>query len=258
MFEHGTLPGTALFLVFVTLAVYAQNLTGFALALVLLGLVGAADLFPLPDVVNVASIITLVNAALFLYRRRALRLERLLWPVLLSSMAGTVLGVVALAWMMGNAYDVLRLLLGLSIAACAWILWRRAAPLATSSTPASFLSIGLLSGLMGGLFSAGGPPLVYQIYRQPWEPGRIRESLMFLNGAGALLRLAIVVPTVGVNQQSLELAAIAVPVVILVTLLTAHRAPPLSPRVLKLFVCGLLVATGMTMIHAAVVVLVPA
>lgn len=258
MFEHGIMPGSALFLVFVTVAVYAQNLTGFALALVLLGLVGAIDLFPLPDVVNVASIITLVNAALFLYRRRALRLERVLWPVLLSSMAGTVLGVAALAWMVGNAYDLLRLLLGMSIVACAWILWRRAAPLATPSTPASFLSIGLLSGLMGGLFSAGGPPLVYQIYRQPWAAGRIRESLMFLNGAGALLRLAIVVPTVGVNRQSLLLSAIAVPVVILVTMLTANRVPPLSPRMLRLVVCGLLAATGMTMIHATVSVLVPA
>jgi hypothetical protein len=95
MLEHGITPGNALFLVFVTLAVYAQNLTGFALALILLGLVGATELFPLPDVVNVASIITLVNAALFLYRRRALRLERPLWPVLLSSMAGTVVGVAA-------------------------------------------------------------------------------------------------------------------------------------------------------------------
>jgi len=255
MLEHGIAPGNALFLVFVTLAVYAQNLTGFALALILLGLVGATELFPLPDVVNVASIITLVNAALFLYRRRALRLERPLWPVLLSSMAGTVLGVAALAWMMGNAYEVLRLLLGLSIVACAWILWRRAAPLAASSTPASFLSIGLLSGLMGGLFCAGGPPLVYQIYRQPWAAGRIRDSLMFLNGAGALLRLAIVVPTVGVNRQSLTMSAIAVPVVILVTMLTANRVPPLSPRMLKLFVCGLLVVTGVTMIHAAMSVL---
>lgn len=248
--------GNALFLVFVALAVFAQNMTGFALALVLLGLVGATDLFPLPDVVNVASIITLVNAALFLYRRRALRLERRLWPVLLSSMAGTVLGVAALAWMMGNAYNVLRLLLGLSIVYCAWILWRRAAPLPASSTPAAFLSIGLLSGLMGGLFSAGGPPLVYQIYRQPWEPARIRESLMFLNGAGALLRLAVVVPTVGVNRQSLTLSAIAIPVVILVTMLMANRAPPLSPRILKLSVCALLAATGMTMIRAAISVLV--
>lgn len=247
----------ALFVIFVALAVYAQNVTGFALALVLLGLVGATDLFPLPDAVNAVSVIVLLNAALFLYKRRALRLERLLWPVLPASLAGTVLGVMALAWIMGNAYEALRLLLGLSIVYCAWMLWRRAAPLATPSTPASFLSIGLLSGLMGGLFSAGGPPLVYQVYRQPWTSSRIRESLVFLNGAGALLRLVVAMPTVGFNQQSLKLSAIAVPVVLLVTTLTARRAPPLPPRVLKLLVCGLLAGTGVTMIYAAVSVLVP-
>src|SRR3546814_448489 len=138
------MPTIILFLIFVALAVYAQNLTGFALALVLLGLVGATDLFPLPDVVNAVSIIVLVNATLFLYKRRALRWERALWPVLLSSMVGTALGVAALAWIIGNAYEILRLLLGLSIVYCAWMLWRRTAPLAAPSSPASFMSVGLL------------------------------------------------------------------------------------------------------------------
>ncbi|MDS1141055.1 sulfite exporter TauE/SafE family protein [Pusillimonas sp. SM2304] len=240
-----------LFLIFVALAVYTQNLTGFALALVLLGLVGATDVFPLPDVVNAVSIIVLVNATLFLYKRRALRLERSLWPVLLASMAGTLLGVAALAWIMGNAYEVLRLLLGLSIVYCAWMLWRRAVPRSTSSTPASFASVGLLSGLMNGLFAAGGPPLVFLIYRQPWSLARIQESLIFINGMAALLRLAVTIPTVGFNQQSLKLSLIAVPVVLLVTTLSARRAPPLSPRVLRLIVCLLLVATGLIMVHAS-------
>lgn len=98
-----------LFLVFVAVAVYAQNLTGFALALVLLGLTGAAGILPLPDVVNAVSIIAVVNAAVFLYRRRALRLDRKLWPLLIASTLGTMLGIAALAWIMGNAYELLRL-----------------------------------------------------------------------------------------------------------------------------------------------------
>jgi hypothetical protein len=43
------------FLVFVAGAVYAQALTGFALALILLGLVGATDLVPLTDAVNAST-----------------------------------------------------------------------------------------------------------------------------------------------------------------------------------------------------------
>src|SRR5690606_32291553 len=109
--------------------VYTQNLTGFALALVLLGLVGATGIVSLPDAVNAVSVISVCNAIIFLYRRRALRIERQLLPVLFSSMAGTLLGVWALAWIIGNAYEGLRLLLGLSIVNCALILWRRGAPL---------------------------------------------------------------------------------------------------------------------------------
>ena len=248
----------ALFLVFVALAVYAQNLTGFALALILLGLVGATDLYPLPDVVNVVSIIALVNAMIFLYKRRALRLERALWPALLASFVGTVLGVMALSWIVGNAYELLRLLLGASIIYCAWILWRRKTQLKTASPPSAFISVGLLSGLMSGLFSAGGPPLVYQVYQQPWPLARMQESLMYLFGAGALLRLIIVVPSGGFTSQALILSVVTLPAVILITLLTAQRKPPFSPRALKFLVCLLLISTGIMMVHGATSVLISA
>lgn len=245
--------GHLLFLGFVALAVYAQNMTGFALALVLLGLVGATDVFPVPDVVNTVSIIVFLNAALFLYKRRAWHLERTLWPVLLSSVVGTVMGLAALGWIMGNAYELLRLLLGMSIVYCAGLLWHRTAPLETPSAPAILISMGLLSGIMNGLFSAGGAPLVYLIYRQPWASARIRESLVFLNGAAALLRLVLVLPTIGLTEQSQHLTIIAVPVVILVTMLTANRAPPVSPKMFKLLVCTLLALTGISMDYAAVI-----
>lgn len=242
---------TVLFLLFVGLAVYVQNLTGFALALVLLGLVGATHIYPLPDVVNVVSVIGLVNAVLFLRARGALRLDRLLWPTLSANLVGTVLGVASLAWIMGHAYEALRLLLGVSIVLCAWLLWAQTRALSTPSSRGAFYAVGLVSGLMGGLFAAAGPPLVYQVYRQPWPLERMRESLVFIFGAGALLRLAIVIPTTGFSVLSIKLSALAIPMVALMTLLTARRAPPFSPRVIKWLVCTLLVVTGASMIHAA-------
>ncbi|MBU4611729.1 TSUP family transporter [Achromobacter sp. GG226] len=246
---------TILFLLFVALAVYIQNLTGFALALVLLGLVGATNVFPLPDVVNVVSVIALVNAFLFLRARRALRLDRLMWPALSTNVVGTILGVASLAWIMGNAYEGLRLLLGLSVVLCAWMLWKQARPLQTVSSRASFYCVGLVSGLMGGLFSAAGPPLVYHVYRQPWPLERMRESLVFIFGAGALLRLTIVIPTTGFSTLSLTLSALAIPVVALMTFVAARHAPPVSPRIMKWLVCSLLVTTGVTMMVGAARVL---
>jgi hypothetical protein len=156
-----------LFLLFVALAVYAQNLTGFALALILLGLVGVTDLVPLTDAVNAVTVMILVNAIVFLWRRWPLRLERSLWPAVASSLMGAVAGIIVLTWLAGAAYQVLRLLLGASIVVCALLLWQAARPLATVSSARSFLWVGGLSGVLGGMFSAAGPPLVYLMYRQP-------------------------------------------------------------------------------------------
>ena len=240
-----------LFLLFVALAVYAQNVTGFALALILLGLVGATDLVPLTDAVNAVTVLAAVNAATFLYRRRPLRLELSVWPAAAASVLGVVAGTVLLTWLADTAYEALRLLLGLSIVLCALLLWRATAPLKAVSSRVSFALAGAIAGLMGGMFSAPGPPLVYLMYRQPLSHARVQESLILLFGIGALLRLAIVVLAGQFSPHAVRLAAESIPVVVLVTSFAARRPPPLPPKLLKAAVCLLLIATGMGMMSAA-------
>jgi hypothetical protein len=113
----------AIFLVLVAGAVYAQALTGFALALILLGVIGATNLVPLTDAVDASMVIGFCTAWTFLYRRRALHIEPVLFPLLATSVVGIVAGAVLLFWLAGTAYQVLRLLLGASIVACALSLW---------------------------------------------------------------------------------------------------------------------------------------
>jgi hypothetical protein len=240
-----------LFLIFVTLATYAQNLTGFALALILLGLVGATDLVPLPDVVNAITVIALTNSCAFLYRRWPVRVEQSLWPAIASSMPGTIAGTLLLAWLAGAAYEVLRLLLGLCIVSCALLLWRAAEPLKSASSRGAFVLAGGISGLLGGMFSASGPPLVYLMYRQPLSHARIQESLILFFGVGSLLRLVIVLLAGKFSMHAVGLAAEAAPVVFVVTAFAAGRPPPLSPQLLKAVVCVLLVLAGAGMIGTA-------
>jgi len=242
----------ATFLVFVAGAVYAQALTGFALALILLGLVGATNLVPLPDAVNASTIVAFCTAWTFLYRRKALRIERVLIPTLVASAAGIVVGAVLLTWLAGTAYQVLRLLLGASIVACALSLWRTAQPLPSLSSPTLYALTGGISGLMAGMFSAPGPPLVYLLYRQPRPLAWIQQSLMAIFGLGTLLRLLIVIPSGQFSLLSLQLAAEAVPVVFVVTSYAARRTPPLSPKLFKGLVCALLIGTGFSMSISAV------
>ena len=202
----------------------------FALALILLGLIGATNLVSLPDAVNATTVLGFCTAWIFLYRRRALHIERVLIPTVVASAAGIVVGALLLIWLAGTAYQVLRLILGASIVACALSLWRAAKPLPSLSSPAVYALTGGISGILAGMFSASGPPLVYLLYRQPKPLAWIREQLMVIFGLGTALRLLIVVPSGQFSLLSLLLAAEALPVVLVVTSYAARRPPPLSPK----------------------------
>src|SRR4029079_10135269 len=135
------------------------------------------------------TIIGFCTAWLFLYRNRGLRLEKVLVPTLVASAAGVVVGTLLLSWLAGTAYHVLRLVLGASIVACALSLWRAAQPLPAMASPKAFALTGGIAGILGGMFSAGGPPLVYLLYRQPKPHAWIRQSLMVFFGFSTSLRL---------------------------------------------------------------------
>jgi len=235
------------FLIFVAGAVYAQALTVFALALILLGLVGATNVVPLTDAVNATTIIGFCTAWLFLYRNRALRIEKVLVPTVIASAGGVVVGALLLVWLAGAAYQLLRLVLGASIVACALSLWRAAQPLPAMSSARTFAITGGIAGIMGGMFSAGGPPLVYLLYRQPKPLAWIRQSLMVFFGFSTSLRLFIVVPSGQFSLFALQLAAEALPVVFLMTYFAVRHPLPLSPKLFRGLICVLLITTGLSM-----------
>lgn len=233
-----------LFPIFVAVAVYAQNQTGFAFALILLGLVGLTDLVPLPDAANAVTVLIIVNALTFFCSRKAAHVERAIIPAVVTSLVGTVVGMALLTFLAANAYQVLRMILGLSVLICAILLWRSAKLFCTTSTAGYFAFVGSLSGVLGGLFSAAGPPLVYAVYRQPWPQKRIQDSLIFTFGVSAVLRLVVIAGAGHFSRLAMILAAEAVPVTLLVTSFNARRAPPISKVAMKNVVCILLGMSG--------------
>lgn len=244
----GSLTAHLLFLLFVAFSVCVQSFTGFALSLMLLGLVGLTDVFALTDVVNAVSFMAVVNAASFLHRRRPLKVYPAMKTAVMASMVGSFIGMGILTYLAANAVHLLRTLLGLIIIGCALLLWRMAKPHEHTSPPRVFAAVGVVSGVLGGMFSASGPPLVYVVYRQPWPLERIQESLIFAFGIGAVLRISVLGVAGQISLQSLLLAAEAIPVVLLVTWFTAKRKLPVSREVLKHIVCGLLIAAGFGML----------
>lgn len=232
------------FLLCVTIATIAQRMTGFALALILLGLTSLFELAPLPVVANVATVLGLANAAIVIRTAH----KSIDWPMLRATVSGSVIGVAAgvtlLGWLGAGLVTVLRLLLGLVIVACAITVLVRTKPLPQRSPAASFGAFGLLSGVLGGLFSSSGPPLVYQFYRQPIELHALRDTLIGSLAVSALLRFVMIVGTGRFDAPSVTLSAVALPVTMGITW-WFHRHPVGWSRqaVLRL-VCGLLLFTG--------------
>ena len=242
----------AAFLLCVAIATCAQRITGFALALILLGLTSLFELAALPDVANVATVLSLASAAIAL-RGTGQSLD---WPIWRATVTGSVfgygLGVALMAWLSANVVVLLRLLLGVVVIACAVVVLVRTHPLAQRSSRWSFRGFGLVSGVLGGLFSASGPPLVYQFYRQPLALDTVRDTLVATLAAGSLIRLAMVVPAGQFSARSLLLCVLSVPVVVGITWWLRRHPPAWRRETVLKIVCALLVVTGVGLIVPAV------
>ena len=87
----------AMLLIVVALASACQNLTGFAFALIFVGLAGALHLLPIADAANVAGLLSLVNGVVYLRSHPFKPRWDLLKPMLISSVIGVIGGVLVAA-----------------------------------------------------------------------------------------------------------------------------------------------------------------
>jgi uncharacterized membrane protein YfcA len=233
-----------LFVGCVAIATCIQNLTGFAFGLILLGLVSMLDLASVPDAANASTVLTLVNAASY-FRWHRLRPEwRIVRPAIMPSLIGVGVGVALLTWLSGNAAQVLRGLLGFAILACAFGLLVESKPRSTLSSPAAFAAVGAMSGVMGGMFSSAGPPLVYHMYRQPTSREVIQQCLFLMFAINQVLRLVLVAGTGRFSLHSAILSAAAVPAVYVVTWLQHRYMPTVGIVTTRRVVSGLLILAG--------------
>jgi hypothetical protein len=243
------------FLLCVAIATCAQSITGFALSLILLGLTGLFELAPLPDVANVTMVLSMASAGIALRGSRRSIARDILQPTVTGSIFGIGAGVILLAWLNANVVMMLRLLLGVVVIACAIVVLRRAEPLARLSPKRTFQATGFVSGVLGGLFSASGPPLVYQFYRQPVALDTVRDTLVAVFAFGSVVRLLMVVPSGQFSLNALALSAMGVPLAMAITWWMKRYPPKWDRGVVLKVVCALLIVTGVGLIAPAVTAL---
>lgn len=154
----------------------------------------------------VAGLALVVNGGLLFRFRRSFP-AREAAPLLLAALSTIPLGVFAL-----SSLPAERLLLVLGcvlLAYVAWALTRRDLP--TPLGARAGVALGLLSGTLGGAFSAAGPPAVVWVSSQPWDSRRLRATLVGLFALGGLLQVPLLVRAGLIDGSSLALSAIAIP-----------------------------------------------
>ncbi|SDD31256.1 Sulfite exporter TauE/SafE [Paracoccus isoporae] len=217
-------PGLIIFWVVAAMGAWIQTTTGFALGLILMGVTGALGLMPVPQAAAITSMLVILHGS-FVLRRSLREADRpALMLVLLGACPSLIAGFFLLGWLAGTAIGLLQLLLGLVIAGAAVQLAMRPTQRATRSAPVTFFLSGLAGGVMGGLFSTTGPPVIWHLYRQPMPLAALRATLLLLFFATQILRSLLVISTGGFDTALLISAAGAAPAVLFGTWV-ARRFP---------------------------------
>jgi uncharacterized protein len=241
------------FLVLTGAAAYAQTLTGFAFGLITMGGVGLAGLLSLPEAAMVVSMLTLVNATQMLLKGWRDVAWREFGLVMAASIPMLFVGYRLMGWLAGNHIDLLRLLLGFVIIVSSLQLARKPEPLSERSGTGSFLFFGGMAGLMGGMFSTAGPPLVYHFYRQPMPLVRVRETLVTVFALNAVFRIGLVAGSGHVPSSSTLSGLVAIPAVMSATYAARRWPPPFSPVTMRRIVFLLLLLSGISLAAPATI-----
>lgn len=240
------------FVAVIAAAGYFQTVTGFGFGMIVLGAMAGLGYLSIPTTAAIVNLLALVNCLTALPGRLGNLDGRLMRRVLIGLLPTIPLGLFLLSILSASASSLLQGALGVLVFyGGISVVWRTGASTGMSSRW-SFSLAGAGAGLCGGLFGVSGPPLIYQFYRQPIELTSIRNMLLLLFSITSSARVVLLAITGKLDLTILALAAMALPVVILVTVLGRNLPPPLSPRVMRGVVCVMLIGIGCQLVISAI------
>lgn len=235
-------------LLVIALGTYFQTVTGFGLAMIVIGISSGFELTSVAFIATVVSLISLVNSAVALPRH----LHHIDWRIanttLLGIVPSSIIGVVLLNFLNTQAASILEFLLGAVIVYSGVRFALRPKQSEKESSLKSFFTVGFISGLCGGLFGMPGPPVIFHMYRQPMSMPVIRNMLLLMFACTAFSRTFYEIITSGLPAGSLLISALAIPCVAIVTLLAQRFPPPISQTNMRRITFITLVIIGLGLI----------
>lgn len=239
---------TSLFLMLVMLGAYVQTITGFAMGLLIMGGVTILNLAPIGFSAAVVSILSLLNTML------ALRysLKHVNWKTVGYTCAGLLPGLVVGFLLLGalsdSEYVWLRRILGIVIIIAGVLLTLKPEPWDRESGGLATSLTGVAGGLIGGMFSTGGAPIAFFMYRQPREFNVIRATLLAIFTATTFSRTVVVAINDQLTRDILGVSGIAIPLVLITTLIARKISPAGADTTIRKAVFILLIVIGASLV----------
>ena len=244
MFEINTI----LFLTLVALGAVVQTITGFAMGLIIMAGVALLNIADIAFTAAVVSFISLLNASIALRSGyRMIDWDYVKW-ITVGLVPSLVAGFILLDYLSRNYYDGLRMLLGVVVVLAGTMLMISPAPFRQRSGPVTTGLCGSVGGLIAGLYSAGGAPLAYFMYRQPLSINTIRFSLLVVFVISTGFRAVVVGVAGQLNTDILSMALIAIPVVVIATVGASQLVPHVPDKMVRMIVFVVLTGTGLFLV----------
>ena len=238
-------PQTLLFLLTAVLfGSYIQTVTGFAMGMIIVATVGGLGLLQLSVLAILVSLLTSVNSLLSLRGNWSLIDFRFFLFLALGQFPAIVFGIELLNFLESNEVWILKVILGFFLVAGGLLSFFNPRPLKRLSGRLTVFFAGILGGTLGGLFSASGPVLGLFAYSQPMPVALIRATLLASFLFTTTARTAVVSFQGAINLEILTLFLLALPIVLLGTLLGKKFRPPFSESTTRRLAFGLILMIG--------------
>ena len=232
------------FLIVVLFGSYFQSVTGFAMGMIIVSVLGGFRILEIQLLTAVISLLTILNVLLALRGQYFLIDTRLFFWLGLGQVPAIFVGLSLMNWLDVNSRWILEVCLGLFITFGSISMVLKPEPNDNRSGPIVTWIFGSFGGLVGGMFSASGPVLGWFGYRQPLAMEVIRSTLLACFILTTTTRTILVGIEGDLTQPVIIFVLIGLPAVVLGTWLGRRFQPRLSENNLKRSAFGLLLVIG--------------
>lgn len=241
----------AAFILVMIVGTYTQTVTGFGMGMIVLGVVAQFDLTTITFASVIISLMMLANGSIALKGKLEVLDRQALKYSIIGLVPALILGVFLLTYLSRDFARILQGILGGAIFLGGVFIMMKPEPLKVRSGNLSFSVAGATAGVLGGLFSIAGPPLVYQYYRQPFSIDNIRLSLLAIFLMMNIGRLIVLAIQGELTLDMLWIGLLCVPAVSLATVAGRRFPPPFSDQTMRRLSFLLLVLIGISLMLTA-------